>query len=308
MPSSEERTVGWMSRCMCMIREQRHMEGVARMGPVSPPPVAWPPCGLDWSPASNVSASYCTTLEPPPPIHTHFTRGKRILYLAAVTPLLLLHAAPATPQHHNITLHQNQRSAPVWCCIHLQGQSVSQAYSKQLNMEETCFTKTSVTLYQTEQRHIVSSWSLLRKPHIHSSDRSFVFVGTQMYQDFSTSRTERSDFQLLYVGHTSAVMTLNIKPKLHNAVYLAIGSGSCTNWEECGVRSVVSRGVPCMGHSSKKETYSIMNVCVCVCVCTYIYFASATPNSIKMHQVRTEPYHMDRQMMLQRNPHLMSSI
>ena len=32
IPSSEDRIVGWMSRCMCMMRLQRHMGGVARIG------------------------------------------------------------------------------------------------------------------------------------------------------------------------------------------------------------------------------------------------------------------------------------
>jgi len=50
---------------MCIIREQRHMEGVARMGPVSPPPAVWLPCGCwgcvddaEWSPAINTTVSY----------------------------------------------------------------------------------------------------------------------------------------------------------------------------------------------------------------------------------------------------------
>ena len=35
MPSSDDSSVGWRSRCMCMIRLQRHIEGVARIGPLS---------------------------------------------------------------------------------------------------------------------------------------------------------------------------------------------------------------------------------------------------------------------------------
>lgn len=69
IPSREDNTVGWMSLCMCMIREQRHMEGVARMGPVSPPPAVWLPWGcwgcadVDWSPASNISDGHCVPLQ-----------------------------------------------------------------------------------------------------------------------------------------------------------------------------------------------------------------------------------------------------
>ena len=48
MPSSDERIVGWRSRCMCMIRLHRHMGAVARIGPASEPlwspaPPCWPP-------------------------------------------------------------------------------------------------------------------------------------------------------------------------------------------------------------------------------------------------------------------------
>lgn len=188
MPSSEDKTVGWISRCMCMIREQRHMEGVARMGPVSPPPVVWLPCGccgcvdgVDWSPASNISATHCIFLQDPPPSNKHARTHsvitsrvhKRILYLAAARPLFLLHAAPATSEQTHLAIstvlgtcvqsalsqlrfiiitwrtnreRRKQKSATswdvTWCslvlilqriyCIHLEGQRVSQAYSKQL--------------------------------------------------------------------------------------------------------------------------------------------------------------------------------
>lgn len=35
MPSKEDSTVGCISRCICMIFEQRHMGRVALMGPAS---------------------------------------------------------------------------------------------------------------------------------------------------------------------------------------------------------------------------------------------------------------------------------
>ncbi|TNN49208.1 hypothetical protein EYF80_040574 [Liparis tanakae] len=38
MPSREESSVGCSSRCMCMIRLQRHIGAVARMGPGSDAP------------------------------------------------------------------------------------------------------------------------------------------------------------------------------------------------------------------------------------------------------------------------------
>lgn len=41
MPSREESRVGWSSRCMCMIRLQRHMGAVARMGPGSDAEWVW---------------------------------------------------------------------------------------------------------------------------------------------------------------------------------------------------------------------------------------------------------------------------
>lgn len=47
MPSSEDSRVGCSSRCMCMIRLQRHIGAVARMGPGSVPPEwGWAPTEL----------------------------------------------------------------------------------------------------------------------------------------------------------------------------------------------------------------------------------------------------------------------
>lgn len=102
IPSREDNTVGWISLCICMIREQRHMEGVARIGPVSAPPAAWLPCacwgcadGVAWSPASSIFHGYWV------PLHTSLSINvlwdyKTVLYLAAVTPPCLPSAVPAT--------------------------------------------------------------------------------------------------------------------------------------------------------------------------------------------------------------------
>jgi hypothetical protein len=108
-----------------------------------------------------------------PPPNTHSVH-RRILYLAAVIPLWLPHAAPATSQHTHVVHHASSES---------EGGNRGGWQSGQREHGGT--TLSSVTLYlhahccenltsrvrnHTEQRHIVSSWSLLWKPHIQSEE------------------------------------------------------------------------------------------------------------------------------------------
>ena len=54
-PSREARMVGWSSRCMCIMRLQRHMGAGALMGTVSDDWPSWPPA-LDGWPEAELEA------------------------------------------------------------------------------------------------------------------------------------------------------------------------------------------------------------------------------------------------------------